>query len=346
MFDVILWGLRGLYPTARQIGEAEWKLLLFGTWLHKAAYASGTIVNYVGAVKKWHELAIGLPDRAVGVVFYRLPLLFRVVKRLNPAKIRDKRSWEYEYLEAVVDGWQHEGGTGMDFSLLPASPAKEYKLAVVWEVIKLAFEQLMRLAELVTTTPPSVSMRNPLKWIDVVFLDRIGTELPYDSKGRPLGVPVKARLREPPSKTRGGGGVLVLPFPPGWEADRLCLAAGPGLFRFQRRFPVPRSRAAEVPLFGMSQFRIDRGFVVPLSQQTFVTGMHALCRGALPEIRYAGLGLHAYRVGGTNRLIDIGASAPQVCAAGRWMGDCWVLYARRQRAVMEELTVRMHNRTK
>ena len=100
MFDVILWGLRGLYPTARQIGEAEWKLLLFGTWLHKAAYASGTIVNYVGAVKKWHELAIGLPDRAVGVVFYRLPLLFRVVKRLNPAKIRDKRPWEYEYLES------------------------------------------------------------------------------------------------------------------------------------------------------------------------------------------------------------------------------------------------------
>ena len=52
-------------------------------------------------------------------------------------------------------------------------------------------------------------------------------------------------------------------------------------------------------------------------------------------------GLHAYRVGGTNRLIDIGASAPQVCAAGRWLGDCWVLYARRQRAVLDELTLKM-----
>ena len=51
--------------------------------------------------------------------------------------------------------------------------------------------------------------------------------------------------------------------------------------------------------------------------------------------------MHCFRVGGANRLIDIGASAPQVMAAGRWMGDCWILYARRQRAVLDELTCRM-----
>ena len=40
----------------------------------------------------------------------------------------------------------------------PRSARDEHQLAVVWEISKLAFEQLMRLAELVTTVPLSVSM--------------------------------------------------------------------------------------------------------------------------------------------------------------------------------------------
>ena len=74
-----------------------------------------------------------------------------------------------------------------------------YLMVVAWEVIKLAFEQLMRLAELVTTKLALVSMRNPLKWCDVAYEDVQVDVLGYDGRGRPLGVPVIARLREPPS---------------------------------------------------------------------------------------------------------------------------------------------------
>lgn len=326
--------------SAEEVSLAEWRLLVFGTWLHQSDYASGTVIAYVGAVKKWHEKALGLPPSALGIVFHRLPVLFRVIKKLNPGKKRDKRPWEFAYSIAVVDGWLAEDGRSLDFWLEQPSPAREFRMVVAWEVIKLAFEQLLRLAEIVTTVPPSVSMRDPLKVVDLVFYDQRGEKLTYDARGRPVGMPVKATLREPPSKTRGGGGTFTLPFPRGWQTDASCLASGPGLYRFLWNFPVARNRAQWVPLFGMTQFRPDQS-VVQLSQQGFVTAMHAICRGASPEIRYEGLGLHAYRVGGTNRLIDIGASAPQVCAAGRWLGDCWVLYARRQRAVLDELTLKM-----
>jgi hypothetical protein len=339
-FPVLLWGAEGVYPTENEVGAAEWKLLLFGTWLYRAEYASSTVTGYIGAVKKWHHTVVGLPARALGVVFFRLPVLIRVIKKLRPAKQREKLPWEFEFSLAIVAGWRTATGR-LCFALSPRRQMTEYQLAVTWEVIKLAFEQLMRLAELVTTNPPSVSMRNPLKWNDVKFFDVCGNQLGYDGSGRPVGVPVRATLREPPSKTRGGGGVLMLPFPTGWQHDLSCLASGPGLFRFQRCYPVPRTQASAIPLFGMSEFDARRPFVVPISQQTFVTRMHALCRGALPVVRYEGLGIHAYRVGGCNRLIDLGASAPQVCAAGRWLGDCWTLYARRQRAVLDELTLAM-----
>ena len=120
----------------------------------------------------------------------------------------------------------------------------------------------------------------------------------------------------------------------------------PGLAYFASRDAIrcPRLQAMGIPLFGMSEFEAGRPFVVPISQQKFVTRMHALCRGAQPVVRYEGLGIHAYRVGGCNCLIDLGASAPQVCAAGRWLGDCWLLYAQRQRAVLNELTLAMTKR--
>ena len=337
--DVVLWGKGGGRPSGKVVLEAEWKLLLFCVWLHNSGYAAATCSGYVGSVDSWHGKITGLPAQAVGVVFYRLPMLFRTLKKLNPAKLRDKRPWEFSYSLAVLEGWKQNG------ELSFAGDKDPYLMMVAWEVIKLAFEQLMRLAELVTTKPASVSMRNPLKWCDVTYEDAQGEVLGYDEEGRPMGCPVRARLREPPSKMRGGGGVLTLPFPRGWYPGMETLASGPGLFMMQTQHPVPREQAKKVPLFGMTEWSPDRRFVVQISQQKFMTAMHRLCNGAVPVVRYDSkegkLGLHAWRVGGTNRLIDLGASAPQVCAAGRWMGDCWVLYARRQRAVLEELTVRM-----
>ena len=66
---------------------------------------------------------------------------------------------------------------------------------------------------------------------------------------------------------------------------------------------------------------------------------HELCRKA--DIQYSQYGIHCFRVGGMNRLMDLGATAPQICAMGRWQGDCWQLYARRERSRLEGLTLEM-----
>lgn len=324
--------------TKAQARKAEWQLLAFCVWLHTDGYASSTCINYVGAVKDWHQSATRMPAAYWGLALYRMPTLFRAIKRRNPAKIRDKRPWEFEYSLAVVKGWRVGGQWNF------GEGAAGHLRMVTWTVICVAFEQLMRLAELVTTKPPSVSMRRPLKWVDVEYEDAAGNTLGYDRVGRPIGSPVRAKMREPPSKTRPGGGWLILPFPEGWQEGESATAAGPMVWHMQRTAPVPREHAKEVPLFGMKAWSSSHPRVVQISQHKFVSVMHQLCNGASPVIRYkdgGNLGLHCFRVGGANRLIDIGASAPQVMAAGRWMGDCWILYARRQRAVLDELTCRM-----
>ena len=111
------------------------------------------------------------------------------------------------------------------------------------------------------------------------------------------------------------------------------------MYRYMCRYPVSRTQAARTPLFrdtraGMGQFQ-------RVTQSKFRSVFKKLCRAALPEIQFSGFGIHAYRVGGMNRLMDLGATAPQICALGRWESDCWLLYARRHRSVLVELTGRM-----
>ena len=341
LLPLVLWGSTDEEVDRASARKAEWQLLTFCVWLHSAGYAASTCINYVGAVKDWHQRASGMPAKYWGLALYRLPTLFRAIKRRNPAKLRDKRPWEFEYSLAVVRGWRANGQWSF------GDDAAGFLRLISWVLICVEFEQLMRLAELVTTNPPSVSMRDPLKWCDVVYEDSNGDPLGYDDRGRPFGSPVRAKMREPPSKTRPGGGWLIMPFPEGWEQGTSATAAGPMVWMMQRCAPVPRTHAKTTPLFGMSAWHKTKPHVVQISQHRFTTVMHQLCNGASPVVRYKDggggkdLGIHCFRVGGTNRLIDIGASAPQVCAAGRWMGDCWLLYARRQRSVLDELTCRM-----
>ena len=62
-------------------------------------------------------------------------------------------------------------------------------------------------------------------------------------------------------------------------------------------------------------------------------------------IRYKDLGDHCFRVGGVNRLQDIGAGPAEIMALGRWSSVVWQLYARRQRHGMRALTKRMFAKT-
>ena len=76
-------------PTLGEILEAEKKLLVFARWLSRD-YASATTIQYIGEVKKAHVKWLGAPLEAMKVVFFRLPMLYRMLKERGQAR-RGKR---------------------------------------------------------------------------------------------------------------------------------------------------------------------------------------------------------------------------------------------------------------
>ena len=332
-------------PSMQEILRAETKLLVFAHWLGEV-YAYSTVVRYVGDVKAWQRLQLGVPLAALGVAFFRLPLLFKVLKREKPPKTHDKQPWEFEYFQRILA--KTPGAAVTDFG----QDAGGFKLCTAWTMMLLAFEQLMRMSELVTTQKPSISERNPLKVGDRRYVDSKGRDVGFDQDGRPVwptdgACVVSCVMRMPPSKTNvvGEKDGLILPFPKGWtpSSGAAPTAAGPAMWHRDCQFPVPATHQWEVPMFGMTRWVQGGPVVVQFSQNKFMTERNKLCRATMasPCITYKKLGLHCFRVGGCNRLMDLGATGPQICAAGRWAGDCWILYARRQRAVLTELTMRM-----
>ena len=320
-----------------EVMRMEMKLLMFAAWLARC-YASSTVEKYVYDVTAQHTVWLGLPLHALGVVFHRLPVMLRVIRKRKPPKKRAKASWPWSNFGEIVDGVPERGRGEFGIGV------KGFMLATVWVVMLLAFEQLMRLSELVRTPVESVSGRNPLMRSDGYFVDNTGNRVAQDVRGRwVLGKGKEFAtfvMRMPASKTdpHGEEGGIQSPFPKGWRDGEGMTALGPAMLRYQNRFPVPGQYADMVPLFGMQRWKA--GVVVErLTQQQYQTGFRALCR--LGSVQYNGYGLHCMRVGGANRLMDLGATCPQICAAGRWAGDCWLLYLRRQRESLLALTCAM-----
>jgi hypothetical protein len=322
--------------------EAERRLLLFSRWLARS-YVSSTVFKYVSDVKALQRSYNGVPLAALGVAFHRLPILFRAMRREAPGGTREEKApWEVGMFEQQREGQ----GAGSSCGLFADSgkgraKATAFEKATVDCVQALAFEQLLRLSELVRTGVATNAETYPLTWGDVEFLGAGGHILPWSEQGEPLGCPVLLVLRMPPSKKdRIGTGELRCPFPEGWQEGAALNAAGPKLWRYARRYPVARNKAAVTPLFREKEGK--KGAPVSrLSKSRFTRAFNVLCREASPPIVYSQFGIHCFRVGGMNRLMDLGATAPQICALGRWSSDCWQLYARRQRKQLVNLTARM-----
>ena len=324
-----------IVPNADEVLEVETQLLLFAQWLYND-HASSTVVRYLGDVKAWHrDRVLGVPFQALGVVFFRIPLLFKVFKRETPGKKRTKLEWKFEFFRQIEQGVS--GARNGVFG----EGIEGYRQCTVWVMKLVAFQQLMRMNELALTNPPSKADFLPLVWGDVRFIDDSDREIAWDMNGRPI-LPDQRRVtyclvRMPPSKMNDEGEEdgLAFPFPKNWNGGPSKASAAVAMWQRMQRYPVSRKHAKTWPLFAYNPW----GTAEPIkfTVGNFQTTSHKLCRLAIPEIRYTGLGLHAYCIGGTNRLIDVGATEPQVHAAGRWRSDCWVLYARRNRRVMWDL---------
>ena len=155
-------------PTLGEILEAEKKLLVFARWLSRD-YASATTIQYIGEVKKAHVKWLGAPLEAMKVVFFRLPMLYRMLKRERPGKKRQKTPWEFRSFDRVRDA--HGKGASQG-SFGPG--VAEFEKATTYTVMLLAFEHLLRLNEVVRTQTGTAADKDPLQWADVRFFGEGG----------------------------------------------------------------------------------------------------------------------------------------------------------------------------
>ena len=81
-------------PSLQETLVAEKKLLLFARWLARD-YASNTTIHYVGEVKKAHISWLRVPLASMSVVFHRVPMLLRMLKKEKPGQKRVKTPWEH-----------------------------------------------------------------------------------------------------------------------------------------------------------------------------------------------------------------------------------------------------------
>ena len=321
-------------PSRDQVWEAESKLLVFGRWLGRS-YIGDTVVKYVGDVRRAQHVWVGMPLRAMGVEFYRLPALLRMLRKEKPGKKRQKTPWLSSDFDNVRDG----AGGAAQWGLFPGASGKQrHEREMVFTVMLVAFEQLLRLNEVVKTSQATAASRDPLFLSDLHFEDSNGDTVRWRADSDP----VVAVLRMPPSKTDITGVAfdrLRMPFPNGWRGGAGPNAAGPALWRYVLARKVPAYQRGVRPLFEVQGHKGQPGKA--LTETVFRRVFKELCAQARTPVKHEVYGIHCFRVGGMNRLLDLGATAPQICALGRWSSDCLQLYARRQRKALTRLTERM-----
>lgn len=337
--------------SVQNIITAEDKLMCFARYLARD-YKASTVIKYCNDVIQAHATWLGVPFKTLGVMFYRLPLMFKWVRKANPSKKRTKRPWERQWFEHLRKGWASQKfqkkyveaskGTQLRDIANPflKSMASNYDVALTYTVMVLAFEQLLRASEVLRTPVPSVSEYDSLNFGDLVGVKFNGASVylvnkfwnDSDRSGEPTFAEFKeVHLRMPPSKCDINPNITLRLAVNADQPDDVKLAsAGFVLLALMYTYAanVPAHQAlADVPLFrGKNVLPPLRMTVMTTSR--FLSQMRILCRLARPEVWYSGLGLHCFRVGGCNRLIEMGATVAQIMALGRWASICWELYAR------------------
>ena len=180
-----------------------WDLLLFQQPVEQSVDSNLTAeIKYCYDVQSAHLTWLGAPLKSLGAVFFRLPLLYRWVKRQSPSSVRVKKPWEAAWFFQVCSGWLG------DRTLFGAMSA-DYEKAAVYTIMVLAFGQLMRASELTRTPVASVSEYGTLMVSDAIAVRRDGSLCTlagrfwqrYGADGAPdFSEFTEVQLRMPPSK--------------------------------------------------------------------------------------------------------------------------------------------------
>ena len=312
----LLFSLEQLPPSPAKVREAEHRLLLFAAYLSRD-YTPGTVQDYISHVKARHFFWLGFQDFAgFGIVFTRISIFMKILRKQSPRQLRHKIPFTKHLMARV---W---GAIRFDFD------RQVFGAMVFWAVSTMAFQQLMRLNELVTMTVETLANENPIMTSHVTFFNGQGAALDAPASVKDaisrIGLVAYAIVIAPPSKAdpTGRNDPFHLPMCLG---NSQVLAPCWSLWFFLAAFPIPLVARQSTPLFRAT----PKAFSPQIKHYAFDVSFKAACRSA--GIRYEGFGKHRYRVGGLNALQDAGCSVAQIMAAGHWRSDAWMVYSRRNR---------------
>ena len=315
--------------------EIELKLCCFVAWLSKRQppLASATIGQYVSHVRTRHSLWLqgGHFNELIGAT-RRLSLCVRAITKQRPSKKRTKVPFTYDMLAKYF---------AANLKAITSPQATAFMDTLTFAVIAIAFYHLCRLSEVTDTKPMSQANLFPIVLGDLRFIDKGGAEIKADHDGvfRRWRLVDHIRCRYPPSKADpfGYNSDLLIPAP-GKDALKNGSASATAFSAIRlllTLYPISSIYHATTPLFRSAR-ALPAGQV---TDRSFWAHFKKGCRKA--GITYSGLGKHSFRLGGMNRLQDLGASVATICAHGRWASDAWAAYSRRNQLTLMSWQQRM-----
>jgi len=325
-------------------------LVLYVNWLARQ-YASSTVGSYLAHVKAKLFAWMGYVSlESLGISFARVNLAVKILKKRKPVRKRKARGFTYVMMKIVskvlAPEWRAEAGNGLaypwDFS---------FRRKTVWALLTVAFQAVMRLNELAEADVATFANRDPIMLAGVVFMDKHGEEVehPEDLEDPSRQLIVRAVVEMPPSKAdpSARNPPLQLPMVVGRNRSLLCPCAQIWELIAMINNPPPveaekgkgkrmskADRLAFTPLF-----RLNSRTVRPITMSNVMQTVRVFC--AESSLTSVGLGTKAWRIGGTCRLQDVGASVPQIAAMGRWASNAHYLYARVNEADAAQLARQM-----
>jgi hypothetical protein len=311
--------------TAAAMEAVEHDLLCFIAWLARS-FASTTVAQYYSHVKALAAKQIGmLTLTSAEISFERADMAVKILKIRRPPVSKPKVAFTIVHLRRL---WAATKSRFFD---------GDFEAMAMWAASTLAFQQLLRLNEVVDTGRKSAASSKPFLIGSITFRNANGSTIPRptsaaDALARESTV-AGASLKMVPSKADQAGKNPPLQLPIG-QGQAKSLSPCWALWRLMGSFPVSGPGFTRKPL--ISNGLRSAGMI---TIATFMRAFKAACRRA--RIQYSQFGLSAFRVGGASRLQEVGAGEAEIQSAGRWSSEAWRTYVRRSTSKGHKWATRM-----
>jgi hypothetical protein len=311
--------------SAAAVESAEHDLLCFIAWLARS-YASTTVAQYYSHVKALAAKQIGaLTLGSADVAFERADMAVKILKIRRPPVSKPKAAFTITHLRRL---WA---------AARRGFLAHNFPTMAMWAVCTLAFQQLLRLNEVVDTGRKSTASYKPFRVSSIAFKAANGDAVPRpvsaaDAQAREVAV-VGASLKMVPSKADQAGKNPPLQLPMG-QGQARQLSPCWVLWHLMGAFPTRGNGFTNRPLI-----RVAPESTEMITAAAFRRAFRAACRSA--RIQYSQFGMSAFRVGGASRLQEVGAGEAEIQSAGRWSSEAWRTYVRRSSSKGSSWSTRM-----